>query len=77
VEGERERCLAWGPYYESGRIQRGYIIRKLEIKFVHMNGLGRDPGCVTRRSFSTIEDRSSIPGAGQNNVLHTVKLALD
>jgi len=26
-------------------------------------------GCVTRRSLATLEDRSIIPGAGNNNVL--------
>jgi len=29
------------------------------------------PGCVTKRSLATLEDQSSIPGAGNNNVLVT------
>jgi len=32
---------------------------------------GCGPGCVTRRSLAMLEDRSSIPGAGNNNVLVT------
>jgi len=34
--------------------------------------LGLNPGCVTRHSLAIkLEDRSSIPGAGNNNVLVT------
>jgi len=32
---------------------------------------GRGPGCVTKRSLAMLEDRSLIPGAGNNNVLVT------
>jgi len=33
--------------------------------------LGEGPDCVERRSLATLEDRSSVPGAGNNNVLVT------
>jgi len=36
-----------------------------------LNYTERSPGCVARRSLATLEDRNSIPGAGNNNVFVT------
>jgi len=49
---------------------RKIYLFKVGSKFEKGNA-GRGPGCVTRRLLATLEDRSSIPGAGNNNVLVT------
>jgi len=49
--------IAYSLYWQPVRNKRSYF--------------GQCPGCVTRRSIATLEDRSWIPGAGNNNVLVT------
>jgi len=57
-----------GDELDTGRLQQS---TNLMFTFILAYYIWRGSGCVTRRSLATLEDQSSIPGAGNNNVLVT------